>query len=133
MQKIYCSQCGSPNLYAQVKPRFCSACGTAFYGVAVENKDDKKLKQNKLRAQEEYDEQGDDESDDEQEAHGIPELKGGLQVDIEYDLPKKEVLSKIAASVPDSLSRSIDRQQTTISQKEILKIFKKEAGTLRNK
>jgi len=35
--------------------------------------------------------------------------------------------------VPDSFSRSIDRQQTPISQKEMLKIFKQEAGTLRNK
>lgn len=133
MQKIYCSQCGSPNLYTQAKPKFCSACGTAFYGVIVENKEDKKLKNNKLRAQEEYDEEEDDKSDDEQEADGIPELRGGLQVDIEYDPPKKEVLSKIAASVPDSFSRSIDRQQTPISQKEMLKIFKQEAGTLRNK
>ena len=42
MQKIYCSKCGNPNLYTQAKPKFCSACGTPFYGVIVEKPQDKK-------------------------------------------------------------------------------------------
>ena len=53
MQKIYCSKCGNPNLYTQAKPKFCSACGTPFYGVIVEKPQDKKLRENKVRVQEE--------------------------------------------------------------------------------
>ncbi len=133
MQKIYCSQCGNPNLYTQAKPKFCSACGTAFYGVVVEKKEDKKAKVNKVRAQEEFDEEDDDEGEDDQESTPIPELRGGLDVDIEFDSPRKESLSKIAASLPDNLSRSIDRKPQGFSEKEILKMIKQEAGTLRQK
>jgi uncharacterized Zn finger protein (UPF0148 family) len=133
MQKIYCSQCGSPNLYAQAKPKFCSACGKPFYGVVVEKEEDKKAKVNKVRAQEEYDEEDDDEGEDDQESTPIPELRGGLDVDIEFDSPRKESLSKIAASLPDNLSRSIDRKPQGFSEKEILKMIKQEAGTLRQK
>ena len=133
MQKVYCSQCGNPNLYTQAKPKFCSACGNAFYGVIVEKKEDKKAKVNKVRAQEEYDEEDDNESEDDQESSPIPELRGGLDVDIEFDSPRKESLSKIAASVPDTFSRSIDRTSQGFSEKEILKMIKQEASTLRQK
>jgi hypothetical protein len=133
MQKVYCSQCGNPNLYTQAKPKFCSACGTAFYGVIVEKKEDKKAKVNKVRAQEEYDEEDDDESEDDQEATSIPELKGGLDVDIEFDAPRKESLSKIAGTVPDQFVKGTERITQAISAKEMMKIFKQEAGTLRQK
>ncbi len=133
MQKVYCSQCGNPNLYTQAKPKFCSACGTAFYGVIVEKKEDKKAKVNKVRAQEEYDEEDDDEGEDDQESTPIPELRGGLEVDIEFDAPRKESLSKIAGTVPDQFVQSGGRSTQAVSTKEMMKIFKQEAGTLRQK
>jgi hypothetical protein len=133
MQKIYCSKCGSPNLYAQAKPKFCSACANPFYGVVVEKPQDKKIKENKVRAQEELDEQDDDEFEDDQESTGIPELMGGLDVDIEFDAPRKESLSKIAGTVPDQFLQGQQRFTESVSAKEMMKIFKQEAGTLRQK
>ena len=99
MQKIYCSKCGGPNLYTQAKPKFCSTCGTPFYGVVVEKPEDKKLRENKVRAQEEMDTEDDDEEDSSEASTGIPELKGGLDFDIEFDAPRRESLSKIAGTV----------------------------------
>jgi uncharacterized Zn finger protein (UPF0148 family) len=131
MQKIYCSKCGNPNLYTQAKPKFCSACGTPFYGVIVEKPQDKKLRENKVRAQEELD--SEDDEDDSEASTGIPELKGGLDVDIEFDAPKRESLSKIAGTVPDQLLQGQQRFTEKVSAREMMKIFKQEAGTLRQK
>jgi uncharacterized Zn finger protein (UPF0148 family) len=132
MQKIYCSQCGSPNLYVQAKPKFCSACGTAFYGVIVEKPQDKKTRENKVRAQEEYDGQ-DDENDDEESDASIPDLENGLQVEYQAEGPRKESLGKIAATLPDNMVGFGSRGAEGLSVKETLKMFKKEAGTLRQK
>ena len=133
MQKIYCSKCGNPNLYNQAKPKFCSACGTPFYGVIVEKPQDKKLRENKVRAQEEMDTEDDDEEDNSEFSTGIPELKGGLDVDIEFDAPRRESLSKIAGTVPDQLLQGQQRFTEKVSAREMMKIFKQEAGTLRQK
>jgi uncharacterized Zn finger protein (UPF0148 family) len=133
MQKIYCSKCGNPNLYTQAKPKFCSACGTPFYGVIVEKPQDKKLRENKVRVQEEMDTEDDDEEDDSEFSTGIPELKGGLDVDIEFDAPRRESLSKIAGTVPDQLLQGQQRFTEKVSAREMMKIFKQEAGTLRQK
>lgn len=133
MQKIYCSQCGSPNLYTEAKPKFCSACGTPFYGVVVEKPQDKKLRENKVRAQEEYDEQDDDESDNEESDASIPDLENGLEVEYQLEGPRKEALGKIAATLPDNMANFGARGSEGLSVKETLKMFKKEAGTLRNK
>lgn len=133
MQKIYCSKCGNPNLYTQAKPKFCSACGTPFYGVIVEKPQDKKLRENKVRVQEEMDTEEDDEEDDSEFSTGIPELKGGLDVDIEFDAPRRESLSKIAGTVPDELLQGQQRFTEKVSAREMMKIFKQEAGTLRQK
>ena len=133
MQKIYCSKCGNPNLYTQAKPKFCSACGTPFYGVIVEKPQDKKLRENKVRVQEEMDTEDDDEEDNSEFSTGIPELKGGLDVDIEFDAPRRESLSKIAGTVPDQLLQGQQRFAEKVSAREMMKIFKQEAGTLRQK
>ena len=133
MQKIYCSKCGNPNLYTQAKPKFCSTCGTPFYGVIVEKPQDKKLRENKVRVQEEMDTEEDDEEDDSEFSTGIPELKGGLDVDIEFDAPRRESLSKIAGTVPDQLLQGQQRFTEKVSAREMMKIFKQEAGTLRQK
>ena len=133
MQKIYCSKCGNPNLYIQTKPKFCSACGAPFYGVIVEKPQDKKLRENKVRVQEEMDTEEDDEEDDSEASTGIPELKGGLDVDIEFDAPRRESLSKIAGTVPDQLLQGQQRFTEKVSAREMMKIFKQEAGTLRQK
>ena len=133
MQKIYCSKCGNPNLYTQAKPKFCSTCGTPFYGVIVEKPQDKKLRENKVRVQEEMDTEDDDEEDDSEFSTGIPELKGGLDVDIEFDAPRRESLSKIAGTVPDQLLQGQQRFTEKVSAREMMKIFKQEAGTLRQK
>ena len=133
MQKIYCSKCGNPNLYTQAKPKFCSACGTPFYGVIVEKPQDKKLRENKVRVQEEMDTEEDDEEDNSEFSTGIPELKGGLDVDIEFDAPRRESLSKIAGTVPDQLLQGQQRFVEKVSAREMMKIFKQEAGTLRQK
>lgn len=133
MQKIYCSKCGGPNLYTQAKPKFCSTCGTPFYGVVVEKPEDKKLRENKVRAQEEMDTEDDDEEDSSEISTEIPELKGGLDFDIEFDAPRRESLSKIAGTVPDQLLQGQQRFVEKVSAREMMKIFKQEAGTLRQK
>jgi hypothetical protein len=133
MQKIYCSKCGGPNLYTQAKPKFYSTCGTPFYGVIVEKPEDKKLRENKVRAQEEMDTEDDDEEDSSEFSSGIPELKGGLDVDIQFDAPRRESLSKIAGTVPDQLLQGQQRFAEKVSAREMMKIFKQEAGTLRQK
>lgn len=34
MNKIFCQNCGTKHDYASVKPKFCSACGEPFAGIA---------------------------------------------------------------------------------------------------
>lgn len=130
MLKIYCSKCGNPNFYTQTKPKFCTNCGTAFFGAVLENKKETKQKMRQQTAEEEYD---DDEDSEEQPATPIPNLSTGLQVEYEIDAPKKESLSKLAASVPDNMSHFGARGGEGVSAKDMLKIFRKEAGTLRKK
>ena len=75
----------------------------------------------------------DDEEDNSEFSTGIPELKGGLDVDIEFDAPRRESLSKIAGTVPDQLLQGQQRFTEKVSAREMMKIFKQEAGTLRQK
>jgi len=131
MQKIYCSHCGNPNLYTQAKPKFCSSCGTPFYGTVVEKPQDKRVIENKVSGQQENN--SDDDDDEGDGSSGIPELIGGLDVDIEFDVPRRESLSKIAGTVPDQLLQGQDRFAEKVSAREMMKIFKQEAGTLRQK
>jgi ABC-type Zn2+ transport system substrate-binding protein/surface adhesin len=75
----------------------------------------------------------DDEEDSSEFSTGIPELKGGLDVDIQFDAPRRESLSKIAGTVPDQLLQGQQRFVEKVSAREMMKIFKQEAGTLRQK
>jgi len=130
MLKIYCSKCGNPNFYTQTKPKFCTNCGTAFFGAVLENKKETKQKMRLQTAEDEYDEEDDSED---QEATPIPSLASGLEVEYEGEGPKKESLGRVAATVPDNMSHFGARGGEGISAKDMLKIFKKEAGTLRKK
>ena len=38
MQAIYCTQCGSKNIYSGEKPKFCSSCGSPINGQASSEK-----------------------------------------------------------------------------------------------
>jgi len=130
MLKIYCSKCGDPNFYTQTKPKFCTNCGTAFFGAVLENKKETKQKMRLQTAEDEYDEEDDSED---QEATPISSLASGLEVEYEGEGPKKESLGRVAATVPDNMSHFGARGGEGISAKDMLKIFKKEAGTLRKK
>ena len=37
MPKIYCSNCGNPIQFSDVKPNFCQKCGTNLSGVKQQN------------------------------------------------------------------------------------------------
>lgn len=132
MLKTYCSECGSPSLYAESKPKFCSNCGTPFYTALIKEQKTN-LKSNKSQvSQDVEDDDLEDEDDDEQEATSIPNIKG-LDVDISFEKPRKETLGSIASTVPDQYSYVGERMDSKVSAKEVLKQIKKESSTLRQK
>lgn len=134
MLKTYCSECGSPNFYADAKPKFCTNCGAAFYTALVKEKTTN-LKSNKSivnKQQETEDDEDDMDETEDQEFTPIPDLSG-LDVDISFEKPRKESLGHIAGTVPDAFSYNGGKVDSKVSAKEVLKQIKKESSTLRPK
>lgn len=131
MLKTYCSECGSPSLYAESKPKFCSNCGTPFYTTLIKEQKTN-LKSNKSQVTQDVEDDDLEDDDNEQKATPIPEIKG-LEVDISFEKPRKETLGSIASTVPDQYSYIGERMDGKVSAKEVLKQIKKESSTLRQK
>ena len=43
MQTIFCTECGSKNIYSGAKPKFCSSCGSPIGGLTIKPKANKSL------------------------------------------------------------------------------------------
>lgn len=108
MPKIYCSSCGNPVQYADVKPNFCFKCGTNLstgrpQAVA------------KVEPQIEV-------------VESRPKINN-LNWDIEIQKPKGQKLKDLARGEKDNNLQP--RGGEDLSKEEFLKQFQKEAGTLR--
>jgi len=109
MPKIYCSSCGNPIQYADVKPNFCTKCGC--------NLTSGKVAQNQVKVEPEI------------EIIQKPSISS-LNWDIEVTKPKGEKLKNLAKG-EKSPAFQRDADESSLSKEEFLKQFQKEAGTLR--
>jgi hypothetical protein len=109
MPKIYCSSCGNPIQYADVKPNFCTKCGC--------NLASGKVVQNQVKVEPEI------------EIIQKPSISS-LNWDIEVTKPKGEKLKNLAKG-EKSPAFQRDADESNLSKEEFLKQFQKEAGTLR--
>ena len=78
MANTYCTHCGYKNEYSIHPPKFCGGCGKQL-GLGGEIKASPKIRESKASEEREID-QGDDFSD----IDYVPEIRGGLKVDIDY-------------------------------------------------
>lgn len=109
MPKIYCSSCGNPIQYADVKPNFCTKCGC--------NLGSGKPVQNQVKIEPEI------------EIIQKPSISN-LNWDIELNKPRGEKLKDLAKGEKISYSQR-DSDQSNLSKEDFLKEFQREAGTLR--
>ena len=78
MANTYCTNCGYKNEYSIHPPKFCGGCGKPL-GLSAAIKDAPKTRALKTSKAREID-QGDDFSD----IDYVPEIRGGLKVDVDY-------------------------------------------------
>lgn len=107
MPKIYCSNCGNPIQYTDVKPNFCQKCGANIASGKIQ-----------IAAQ--------------PQIEIIQEVRpkvNNLNWDIEIQRPKGEKLKDLAKGEKASIDRRLSDENLT--KEEFLKQFQKEAGTLR--
>ena len=109
MPKIYCSSCGNPIQYADIKPNFCTKCGC--------NLGSGKPVQNQVKIEPEI------------EIVQKPSISS-LNWDIEVSKPKGQKLKDLAKG-EKSPAFQRDADESSLSKEEFLKEFQKEAGTLR--
>ena len=108
MPKIYCSSCGNPVQYSDVKPNFCFKCGTNL---------NTGRPQVVARIEPEI------------EIKEIRPKINNLNWDIEIQKPKGQKLKDLARGERSDSVQS--RNTEELSKEEFLKQFQKEAGTLR--
>jgi hypothetical protein len=112
MKKMYCSSCGSQNIYSGTKPNFCQKCGEPFGAVKkqvakTEEEDSAPVK--------------------------LPDLGGeGLEFDIETFDKGADTLGQIMGT-QDGVGYDFGEEPKTkkISKKDFLESFQKEAGSIR--
>ena len=107
MPKIYCSSCGNPVQYSDVKPNFCFKCGTNL------NTGKPQVVAQQIQPQ-------------------IEEIRpkiNNLNWDIEIERPRGQKLKDLAKGQKDNNFQP--RNTEELSKEEFLKQFQKEAGTLR--
>lgn len=109
MPKIYCSSCGNPIQYADIKPNFCTKCGS--------NLGSGKPVQNQVKIEPEI------------EIVQKPSISS-LNWDIEIVKPKGEKLQNLAIGEKNNYQQR-ESDLSNLSKEEFLKEFQKEAGTLR--
>jgi len=108
MPKIYCSSCGNPVQYSDVKPNFCFKCGTNL-GTG----------RPQVIAQ----------TEPEIEITEVRPKINNLNWDIEIQKPKGQKLKDLARGEKDNNFQPRDSE--ILSKDKFLKQFQKEAGTLR--
>jgi hypothetical protein len=107
MPKIYCSNCGNPIQYSDIKPNFCQKCGA-------------NINSGKVQAVAKP------------EIEIVQEVRprvNNLNWDIEIQKPKGQKLKDLARGEKDNNLQP--RNTEGLSKEEFLKQFQKEAGTLR--
>jgi len=109
MPKIYCSSCGNPVQYSDIKPNFCFKCGTNLNTGGRP--------------------QAIAQIEPEIEIKEIRPKINNLNWDIEIQKPKGQKLKDIARGEKDRDFQP--RNVEELSKEEFLKQFQKEAGTLR--
>lgn len=67
MNHVFCTECGNKIEYSYSKPKFCSCCGAKFGFASSVKKLDSEMSL----------------ADDETSIDEVPEIRGGLQVDLE--------------------------------------------------
>jgi len=108
MPKIYCSSCGNPIQYSDLKPNFCFKCGTNL-GTGkpqIVAKVEPEIEIKEVRSK-----------------------INNLNWDIEIQRPKGQKLKDLARGEKDNNFQP--RNGEELSKEEFLKQFQKEAGTLR--
>jgi len=117
--KIYCKKCGHPTDYTVNKPKFCSGCGQALSKASVAPK--------LAPVQEEESEEG------EEEIEQLPQISQ-LDIEIEGDFQIKGFeFGSVLGSNPSEQRYVNDTDGLPDqSKEEILKQFKKEAGSIRS-
>jgi hypothetical protein len=123
--KLYCSECGQPNPYTIKKPNFCTFCGNGFTLEA-------KAKQ-VIRKQEEDDDDQDEVNEDGENSTPSSIDASSLDIEIEPQTRRRETIGQIASTMPDGAEAGYIRPVENINEKQLLKSFKTEAGTLRKK
>ena len=111
MPKIYCSSCGNPLQYSDVKPNFCFKCGSNLSTGRPQ------IITQQIQSQIQIEE-------------AKPKINN-LNWDIEIQKPKGISLKDLAKG--EKINYEPIEVQERLSKEEVLKRFKKEAGTLRGK
>ena len=108
MPKFYCSSCGNPIQYSDIKPNFCFKCGTNLVNgkpqIIAQIEPEIEIKETR------------------------PKINN-LNWDIEIEKPKGQKLKDLVRGEKDAGFQPRDGEQ--LSKEEFLKQFQKEAGTLR--
>lgn len=108
MQKVYCSSCGNPVQYSEVRPNFCFKCGTNLSTgkPQILGKIEEKIEVINTR----------------------PSIQN-LNWDIDIQKPKGVKLKDLAKGQKNTDLQP--RDGDNVSKEDFLKQFQKEAGTLR--
>jgi hypothetical protein len=129
--KLYCPDCGQPNAYAAKKPNFCSGCGLSFATGEPTQDDPKPVQSQKISKNlEDLVEFEDDE---------FTNKISGLEVDIQGYTRNSVTLGQVveeAASSPEEITKPTPqkgtrKRLTKKAKEQVMKDFKKEAGTTR--
>lgn len=126
MLKLYCTKCGSANVYSSEKPRFCQKCGTAFNKALASQK---ALVKNEELKNDNYDE-SQDEDDDGERIDRVPDIKS-LEVEITYGRKPTDTFESLIGTKNYDKNDYNDRPKDPRSSEQIMEEFKKESSTLR--
>jgi hypothetical protein len=85
MATLYCPECGYKNEYSIHPPNFCGGCGERI-SAGGEKTEKPKSKRKAVKAKKEPS------SEDETDIDFVPEITGGLQVDISYEMEGRGVI-----------------------------------------
>ena len=125
MLKLYCTKCGSANVYSSEKPRFCQKCGTAFNKATASQKT--------LAKNEEFKNDEDellDEDEDGERVDRVPDIKS-LEVEITYNKKPTDTFDKLIGTKKYNKQDYDNRPKDPRSSEQIMEEFKKESSTLR--
>ena len=124
--KSYCPQCGGATVYSGAKPKFCSSCGNALSVLAQTEKQKNYVIHEDI-----------DIEQDPSEQVNLGNINK-LDIEIEPEKGTQVTLGSLMESMenipaPEGNMKFPRINTPKQNPKEVMKQFKKEAGTLRNK